>query len=255
MVNLVLVRCFLLVQKSKFFALISFYIEIVMLNSKGVVCVAATFAIFCAGLAKSEGPLAHGQFVLKGTIEPAACAVEFSGDSVQDFGVIDSKSLQGGKGFWAKAGSPMPFKVRCDALQQMSVKFLDSNAASIHDEVAVKEDKFGLGFIGDAKVGYFSFTVSDAHNKVKAEDEKMVAVNYGRSKTNEAGSWKLEPSSDKVFAEHYYTPIAKGDASASPMDFKEWYSAVKPTIYIDRKLAVKDKAEFEGMVTLELHYL
>lgn len=50
-------------------------------------------------------------------------------------------------------------------------------------------------------------------------------------------------------------PMAVNDATATPLGFKEWHSAVKPTIFIDRKLVVTDKAEFEGVATLELHYL
>ncbi|WP_227103926.1 hypothetical protein [Chromobacterium rhizoryzae] len=225
-----------------------------MLNSKGVVCVAATFTIFCAGLAKSEGPLAHGQFILKGTIEPAACVVDFYGKEVQDFGVFDSKSLQGGDGFLEKKGDVMPFKVRCDAVQQMSVRFVDNNPGSVHGDG--HKDRFGLGFIGDAKVGYFRFTVSNDHNKViVGEGEDSVKADYARSETNLDGSWVKEPNADKVFSGYYYTPMKKDGDTATPLGFKEWHSAVKPTIFIDRKLAVKDKAEFEGVATLELNYL
>ncbi|WP_114155203.1 hypothetical protein [Chromobacterium haemolyticum] len=226
-----------------------------MLSSKGVVCAATTFTIFCAGLAKSEGSLAHGQFILKGAIEPAACVVDFYGKEIQDFGVFDSKILQDGNGdFLERKGDVMPFKVRCDAVQQMSVRFVDNNPGSVHGDG--HKDRFGLGFIGDAKVGYFRFTVSNDHNKVIIDEEEgSVKADYARSETKEAGSWKREPNADKVFSGYYYTPMAVNDATATPLGFKEWHSAVKPTIFIDRKLVVTDKAEFEGVATLELHYL
>lgn len=226
-----------------------------MLSSKGVVCAAATFTMLCAGLAKSEGPLAHGQFILKGTIEPAACVVDFYGNEVQDFGAFDSKILQEGKGdFLERKGDDMPFKVRCDAVQQMSVRFVDNNPGSVHGDG--HKDRFGLGFIGDAKVGYFRFTVSNDHNKViVGEEESLVKADYARSENKEVGSWKKEPNSDKVFSGYYYAPMAKDGVEATPLGFKEWHSAVRPSIFIDRKLVVKDKAEFEGVATLELHYL
>lgn len=205
--------------------------------------------VFCAGGVYASD-LGSTQFEVKGVIKPTACSVSFSKGGVFDYGVIDNKKLDGTDGYHYVYGPKQDFSIVCDQPAGVSVKFIDNMPDAVR---APGSGSFGLASDYGSPIGHHYFHVTNSRLKVLGDKGGLVdGAVHGVSSDN--SEWvSLGEGYQVVKGGNYYTAIDAGSKKNIP--FTKLDSQVSSMLAIHKQVSVKDALEFQGVVTMELHYI
>ncbi|MEN3033177.1 hypothetical protein [Chromobacterium amazonense] len=210
--------------------------------------------MLCVGTAHAAGELESTNFTVNGVIKPMACSVSFLGGGKFDYGEIDSKKISGAAGDYAFFNNqPMKkFSIQCEADTLVSMKFID-NMESQRPEGVVSPSQFGLNSNNEEPVGYHYFHISNKFMKVVGGGKLIENAVYGQSADNK--TWENPKAADTwhaVVGQNYYTAV---DENKKAIPFKTLEASLGSVLAIKKSVKLKDEVEFEGVVTMELHYI
>lgn len=113
---------------------------------------------------------------VKGSITPAACTPALSSGGVVDHGKISHKDLNQSNMPTALPVVTLRLSVECAAPTMVAIKSRDNRAGSSGEE-SIGQPNFGLGLVGDKKVGWY--LLKTANGQADGVDRPVIESNDG----------------------------------------------------------------------------
>ncbi|PTU65026.1 hypothetical protein DB032_08860 [Chromobacterium sp. Panama] len=208
--------------------------------------------ISASGLAVAQGGLAgSAQFEVKGRIVPSACVVNVNSSSGKTFDYPDilAKDLKKDEHHRVARNTVKPIEIVCEAPTAVSWRFVDNRAESVSVSGA---ENFGLGSSNGQFIGYHKLNISNTKGILKNDKGDVASFVTAESADNK--SW-VQAASKIVKSDAYYTVY--DDVKKAPIPFVSYVVSYGNEVNISptSKLDVKDVVEFDGLVTMDVHYI
>lgn len=115
---------------------------------------------------------------VKGSITPAACTPTLSGGGVVDHGKISRKDLDQSNKPTVLPVATLRLNIECSSPTMIAIKSRDNRVGSSGEDTP-GQPNFGLGLVGDKKVGWY--LLKTANGQADGVDRPMIESNDGTS--------------------------------------------------------------------------
>ncbi|MDR8047989.1 DUF1120 domain-containing protein [Burkholderia cenocepacia] len=188
-----------------------------------------------------------------GEIEPPACTVSLGGGGVFEYGDISSRDLSNTENT-ELTSKTQNLTISCKAPTSVALKAIDNQSdTAINPSHPNSYARFGLGKVGDTRIGFFNISLKDS-------EMDGAAVHHYLHSTDQGGTWT--PGQGIGYSEQGFVRndgwLSFADTVANtPATFAKFESSltVSPVIARANDLPRSDDFEISGSVTLELEYL
>lgn len=186
---------------------------------------------------------------VRGSITPAACTPALSGGGVVDHGKISRKDLNQSNKPTELPLATLRLSIECSAPTMVAIKSRDNRAGSSGEDT-IGQPNFGLGLVGDKKVGWY--LLKTANGQADGVDRPVIESSDGVSwsdATHPGLIWQV--NSMRTLSASLGSDAAPLPSRAMAMDIQ-----VQTTISRTQHLPPLDQ-EFplDGSATLDVVYL
>lgn len=187
-----------------------------------------------------------------GTILPGACTPSFGHGAEAHFGSISSEKAKGRRRM-ALPAQQFQFTITCDVRTRVGVRphdnqhhSADRNVSEELDEAGAPEDIFGLGHDNGRDLGGYEARFVPGTFQADGKPMDTISTSAGHHNWVKRRGGQIRHDVINAWAEH---------GSLTPAAFANLSGILRIRPVINTTEAVKQDANLDGSLTLELHYL